>query len=46
MLLQRALAFSNTVVVAKLVTFSEKVEAVGGGNKEPQPLVVLSLSRN
>ena len=42
---QRASAFSNSVVVAKLVAFSEQVEAEGCGNKEPQPLVVLSLSR-
>jgi hypothetical protein len=29
-----------------MVAFSEKVEVGGFGNKDPQPLDVLSLSRN
>jgi len=36
---QKASAFSNSVVVENLVTFSEKVEAEKSRNNEPQPLV-------
>jgi len=45
MLLQRASAFSSSVVVANLAAFSEQVKAEGSQNKEPQPSVISSLNR-
>jgi len=43
-LLQRTLAFCSLVFVATCVAFSEQVEAEESCYREPQPLVVLSLS--
>jgi len=45
MLLRRTSAFSRFFVVVDLVAFSEKVEVLGCCYEEPQPLVILSLSR-
>jgi hypothetical protein len=44
--LQIASAFSSSVIVAKFAAPSEKVEAEESCNREPQPSVALSLSRN
>jgi hypothetical protein len=41
----RTLAFCSLVVVAGLVASSRKVKAEESRNEEPQPSVVLSLSR-
>jgi len=46
MWIQRASAFSSSVFVATCVAFSKQVEVEESCNKEPQPLVALSVSRN
>ena len=45
-MIQRASAFSRSVVVAELAALSEKVEVEGSCYREPLPLVAISLSRN